>query len=300
MSSLRSFWLATRPFAFTASVGPALIGTLAALLQERVCLDLLGGALVLLGVASAHAGANLINDYFDYRNGVDRKEASSASGAIMRGLLAPREVLIEAIFAWAIAGACAAYFVATTGTLLLPLVLLGFLCGLAYTAGPWPLKYHAMGEAAVFASFGIGIGTGAYVVQTHHYSWVPVFYCLPAAFLVMAILHGNNLRDTQSDEAARIKTLALTLGARVSAIFYVALLAAAYGSLVLLVGVGRMDPLCLIALASLPLSLRLCRDVLGALRPGPNRLLLIDAATARLHAAFDLLLGLGMAAGLLL
>ncbi|MDP6381344.1 MAG: UbiA family prenyltransferase, partial [Phycisphaerae bacterium] len=53
-----------------------------------------------LGVVLLHAAGNLLNDYFDFRSGVDRKvegDEGRPGRVLVRGELAPKEVLLEAI-----------------------------------------------------------------------------------------------------------------------------------------------------------------------------------------------------------
>ena len=67
---IRVWWMATRPFSFTASVTPVALGAALAAWDGKFNLLIFG--LVLVGSVAIHAGTNLINDYYDwldYRNG---------------------------------------------------------------------------------------------------------------------------------------------------------------------------------------------------------------------------------------
>ncbi len=97
-----------------------------------------------------------------------------------------------------------------------------------YTAAPTEFKYRALGDLTVFLAFGVGITVGSYVVQTGALSWTPAVYGVPIALLIWAILHANNLRDIETDQRAKITTMAILLGPGRSRILYVALIGLAY------------------------------------------------------------------------
>ncbi|MBM3317322.1 MAG: prenyltransferase [Candidatus Eisenbacteria bacterium] len=313
MSRIPTWWMATRPFAFPASIMPALLGGVVALVHAGARLDALRFLLAALGAAAVHAGANLLNDYFDYRNGVDTAATRGASrGMLVSGRMTPREVLLEAFVCWGIAAALALYFVLAVGPLLLPLIAAGLVLGAGYTAAPLRWKYRALGDACVFLAFGVGVTLGAYAVQAGRLSWTPVWYSLPVGLLIWAILHANNLRDIATDRAARIRTLAMALGARGARGLYAALLAAAYLLTLGFVLGGVFKPGALLPWLSLPLAAGLLR---GALRAGatpeaapgagleagpPVALVTLDIRTAQLQMVFVALLVLGLLGSLVL
>jgi len=82
----------------------------------------------------------------------------------------------------------------------------------AYTLGRRPYGYRALGEVAVFLSFGLLGVCGNVYLQTHT---LPAAVLLPAAgsgLLAANVLHINNIRDLSSDWAAGKHTLANKLG----------------------------------------------------------------------------------------
>ena len=60
-----------------------------------------GPLLATFGLILTHMSVNSLNDYFDYRSGIDkvtnRTPFSGGSGMLKEGLLAPREVLLIGI-----------------------------------------------------------------------------------------------------------------------------------------------------------------------------------------------------------
>jgi len=296
MSRVKTYVLAARPWAFPASVIPALLGCAVAVTHGGVSLHWLHALIVAVVAACLQGAANLINDYYDFKSGVDRPGIDGASrGNLVTGILTPRQVLIEGLILWGVGALAAVYFVITVGPILLPLIAAGFVIGFGYTAAPSVWKYRALGELCVFAAFGVGLTLGSYVVQTGHYSWIPVAYSLPVAFLIAAILLGNNLRDIASDRDARIRTLAMQLGHRRGRFFYLSLLAAAYVFPVGMAATRAAVPSAMLPLASLPLALRTMRGVWPRIGQDEERagLIDLDLRTAQLQMVFGLLLIFG-------
>ncbi|MGD2127635.1 MAG: prenyltransferase, partial [Desulfobacteraceae bacterium] len=217
MSSISLWWRAVRPFAFTVSLIPPIMGGIIALIDNPgLDFNLFRFVLAGIGCMVAHAGANLLSDYFDYKARVDRQGTFGSSGLLVEKIMRPEQILRGGWIALVVAAAIGAYFIVVTpkGLFLLWLILIGAIFGVFYTAGPVQFKYRAFGDIAVFISFGPAMVLGAYYVQAHHFSWTPVLYALPVGLLVDAILHSNNLRDIQSDSVVDIKTVPILIGER--------------------------------------------------------------------------------------
>jgi len=201
----------------------------------------------------AHAGANLLSDYYDYKARVDREGTFGSSGLLVGKVMNPSQILRGAWIALIVAGAIGLYFILATPKriFLLWVILVGGIFGVFYTAGPVEFKYRALGDIAVFVSFGPAMVLGAYYVQAHHFSWGPVLYGIPIALLVDAILHSNNLGDIKNDSMVNIKTVPILIGEKWSKIMYYGLVLGAYILTVVLIAVGMLSIFSLLAFASL-------------------------------------------------
>jgi len=302
MNRMATYVLAARPWAFPASVVPVLLGCAVAITHAGAALHWPHALMTLFAAACLQGAANLVNDYFDFKSGVDRPGIDGASrGNLVTGRLTPRQVLVEGLILWGVGALFALYFLSAVGPILLPLIAAGFILGFGYTVAPTVWKYRALGELCVFAAFGVGLTLGSYVVQTGHYSWTPVAYSLPVAFLIAAILLGNNLRDIASDREAAIHTLAMELGPRRGRFFYLSLLAAAYLIPVVMAATRAAAPSAMLPLVSLPLARRTMRDVWPRAGSADERsgLIDLDLRTAQLQMVFGLLLILGTLAPVL-
>ena len=292
MSKVSIWWQASRPFSFTVSVLPPILGGVIARTENPgMKFDWPFFTLALIGCVIAHAGANLIADYFDFKKRVDREGTLGSSGVLVSNLMEPGKVFIGAIIAYIIASGIGIYIAASipNGGVLIWIILIGAVLGLFYTAEPFSFKYHALGDLAVFISFGPAMTLGAYFVQAHHLSWTPVLYAIPVAFLVDAVLHSNNLRDIKNDSMVNIKTVAIMIGERNSKFMYYGLVLSAYVSVVVLIVANGLPAISLITLLSLPIALKLIKRVNLKNSVPEQQFVMIDAATAQLHSVFSIL-----------
>ncbi|HZE18879.1 MAG TPA: 1,4-dihydroxy-2-naphthoate octaprenyltransferase, partial [Candidatus Angelobacter sp.] len=165
------------------------------------------------------------------------------------------------------------------------------LAGAAYTAGPWPLAYHGLGELFVFLFFGVVAVSGTYYVQARALSLDALLASIPVGSLSTAILVVNNVRDLEGDRDAGKRTLAVRMGRRATRLGYLVLLAAAYLTPLALLLAGRAAAWALLPFLTLPLALCEIRRVTHEEGARLNAALF---GTARLHVLFGLLLAAGL------
>src|SRR3989475_1224429 len=151
---LRVWWRAVRPFSFTASMTPVLVGSAVAFGETRFHPGLFAAAFI--ASVAIHAGANLINDYYDHVRGVDTPESIGPGGMIQRGLLTPRTVLRGALVLFALSAIVGLILVASRGWPILVIGALSAAAGYAYTGGRAPPGAARLGDAVVFFFFGGG------------------------------------------------------------------------------------------------------------------------------------------------
>ncbi len=292
---LQIWWPTIRPWSYTASVIPVLLGGSIAAYH-----DALDGWLLLLcivGSIAIQAGTNLVNEYADDRKGIDKVQVFGIGGAIQRGELQPWQVLLGGLLAFALGSAIGLYLVSVAGPFIFWLGVFSVLTGVVYTAGPFPLAYIGLGEIAVFLFMGPVIVSGSYYVQTRTLNPAVVLASLPVGFLVAAILHANNLRDLEIDRMFDKRTLATLLGRTGARFEYYILIGATYLSQALMVLAGIVPWHTLITLITLPASVQLMRIVATESEPGTLQPVL--RRTARLHMIFGSLFIAGWIAALL-
>lgn len=297
MHSARKWLVAARTFALPASTMPVVFGTAAAVTVGGAAFHPGLFAAALLAMVLLHTGANMLSDVTDFRKGLDR-EATPASGAVVRGYLSDKQVQRGAVLLLATGSVIGLWLASRVGWPLLWIGLAGVAIGVGYTLGP-ALKYRALGDLAVFLDFGILGALGAWTVQTGRLSWRPALWAVPMSLLVIGILHANNWRDIATDrERAGIHTVASLLGDRGSFVYYGALI---FGPFIIVtalaaIGIVRPDAACgmpwpaLLVWLALPLALKLWGQARRRASPvHPTDFVALDGATARLNLAFGLL-----------
>jgi 1,4-dihydroxy-2-naphthoate octaprenyltransferase len=240
-----------------------------------------------VGGICLHAATNLINDYYDVKSGVDTREVSTAQyrpHPLLEGKLSTKSVLKAAYLLYGTATIIGLFLAVTRGWHLLWIGLIGTLASLTYTAPPLKYKYSALGEISVFLMWGPLMVMGSYFVQRQAFSAGVFWISLPFGMLVALVLLANNIRDVSQDRSKGILTLPIVIGQRNGLRLYIALVVLAYLGIIGMSIAGPLYLWSLIVLLSLPLALRLLRQMM---RQVPID---ADAQTAQLDTAFGVLL----------
>jgi len=290
-SSKGKIWFrATRPFSFTASVIPCVVGAMTALLVEgRNPLWHLF-PFILVSSVLLHAATNLVSDYYDFIKGVDTKDSFGGSGVLTEGLLQPKQVFKMGILFFALAFLIGLPIIIARGELILVLGIVGILGGFFYTGWPIGYKYVALGNIFVFLLMGPLMVVGTFYALTGFYSADVLYISLPIGCLVAGILQANNLRDIIHDQKANIKTLASVAGGDFAKAEYLFLIITAYVIVIVLVALGILTPWSLLVLLSLPPAIKNMNRIKGVHLENTSKIAMLDVQTAQLHMKFGLLL----------
>lgn len=291
-ASWRAWWLAIRPKTLSAGAVPVLVGTACA--YQAGSVNWAAAAAAFTGALFIQIGANLANDVFDYKQGVDTIERVGPTRVVQAGLLSIRQVTVGMAIAFALATLAGTYLVSAAGAGVVAIGLLSILSAIAYTAGPYPLGYHGLGDVFVVVFFGFVAVVGTAWVAFGSVPTVSWIAAVPPGALSTAVLVVNNIRDRESDERTGKRTLAVTLGRRGAFFEYLGLIALAYAApcVIVLIGLGRT--FVLLPWATLPLAVAVARRVAvdeGAKLNGSL------VATARLLLFFGILFSIGLAQG---
>jgi 1,4-dihydroxy-2-naphthoate octaprenyltransferase len=257
---LKVWFLETRPQFLLLSVVLAFLGNCIAWYEFKE----FGGTfhlgyalLAFFGLLLCHISVNVLNDYFDYRSGIDlevkRTPFSGGSGILPATLLKPKQVLWLGLVSLLLAVPIGVYFVIARGWTLLPLLVVAAACTLLYT--PFLTKVGWPEWAP-----GVGLGAlpvlGTYFVQTTAYTIPAVIASIPSGILVHNLLLLNEFPDAEADRKAGRRTLPITMGKARAWMVYSVLTLLVY---LWIIGgvVARIMPIfCLIALLTLPLAIK--------------------------------------------
>jgi 1,4-dihydroxy-2-naphthoate octaprenyltransferase len=281
-------WAAgARPRTLPAAVAPVLVGTgaAAALHGFRP-----GPALLALVVALAlQVAVNYANDYSDGRRGTDADRVGPMR-LVGSGAATPRQVLVAACLAFAVAALAGLGLAALSSWWLVAVGAVCIVAAWTYTGGPIPYGYRALGELFVFVFFGPVAVVGTTYVQTRTLPGLALVVSVPVGLLIVAILVVNNLRDIEGDALVGKRTLAVLLGDRPTRLLFVGLFVVAFA---VVAAVGVVRPWALVGLLASPLAVPPSRTVLSGGK-GPA-LIGALAGTGVLTLVTGVLLGAGLA-----
>lgn len=283
---------AARPRTLVAAVVPVAVGS--ALAAAHGAFDA-GAAGVCLGFALlVQIGTNFANDYFDYVKGADTPQRAGPRRAVAAGLVAPGTMWRATVAVLAVAFLVGLLLVERGGWVLVPVGVVSIACALAYTGGPRPLAYVGLGDVFVFIFFGLVAVGATFFVQAGYFAPAALTCGAAVGLLAANILVANNYRDLEADERANKRTLVVRLGRRFAVWQYALSNAVAFcaPAALLLAGFG---PPVLLPLLLAPWAAVLTRLLARSQEPVEQIALL--GATARLLAAFGLLLCAGLLLG---
>ncbi|XP_052795278.1 ubiA prenyltransferase domain-containing protein 1-like [Mya arenaria] len=223
----KRYLVALRPWSFTASFTPVALGS--ALAYKAVGhFSISIFLLTLITALSVHAAGNIVNTYFDYQRGIDTK--SSDDRTLVDRILTPEDIQWLGMVLYSI-GIIGFLCLCVISSAEMEHIALIFFCGLSgsflYTGG-LGLKYMALGDVIIFFTFGPVSVMFSFLTQAGEISAVTLLYAVPLALNIIAILHANNTRDTESDRKAKIVTTAILLGWTGSYVLFIFLLFVPY------------------------------------------------------------------------
>ncbi len=249
--------------------------------------------LMCLGVMALNAMANILNDLFDYRHGVDKADDPAVirrKHPLITGASSQKELAIASVTLFAFASSCGFVLGAYRGYEIIALGLIGALAALVYTAGRRSFKSMGLGELAVFMTYGPIMTSAAAFVQSGSFSMSVLYASVPVGIAIAAILLANNVRDIVADSTAGIRTIASRLGASRAKELLKASLASTYAFVGLFATFGLLPITSLFVFITAPYCAKIAREITGDRVP-PNSAEL----ASRFAIFFGFILAMGMA-----
>ena len=294
--TLKEWFMVTRPWGYALSILPAALAVAYVFFENSITpLDVNWwyGILAVIASPILQAGGNMMSDYYDYKNNVDRKETYGSSRMLVNKQFEPREVYWFSISMMVIGNIIGIYLLLNTSWHLLWIGLAGIIGSYFY----FFMKYRALGDLNIFIIYGQLISLGTYLVMTNALSWKMLLVAAAPGFLIVNVLHANNTRDIKHDSVAKIKTAAMLLGIKGSIIYYTVFTYGAYLLIGLCVVFGIQHWATLIIFISFPMALKLIKQMRTADKEKPENIQRLDEGTAQLVMVYMLLLVIGNFAG---
>lgn len=208
--SLKVWIEAMRLRTLPASISGVLAGVAVAL--QRGHFDWLPALLCLFFALAAQIGSNFANEYYDYRDGLDKPGREGFRRGVTEGDITPLAMHRATAIAFGIAALIGCSLIYWGGWWLVLAGIFIFIGALSYSAGPFPLSRNAMGEIAVVIFYGLIPVGFTFYLQTGYFSYDDFAAGLAVGLMSANILIVNNYRDHDDDKAVNKLTTAVVFG----------------------------------------------------------------------------------------
>jgi 1,4-dihydroxy-2-naphthoate octaprenyltransferase len=228
---------------------------------QRQELDVIHAAITMGGVIALHASVDLLNDYWDYKRGIDsitkKTEFSGGTGVLPEGLLKPSRVYWAGVTFLALGSAAGVYFVVSYGWLIAAILAFAVLSIYFYST-----KIVDSGLGEVFVGIkGTTIVLGTAYIQTQTILLQDVAAGIIVGTLSAFVLYITSFPDHDADKQKGRRTLVIVLGKQKAASLFWVFPLIVYVIIFGGVAIGWFSLFCLIALATLPLAVRASRRI---------------------------------------
>jgi len=212
--------------------------------------------LTFAGVMALHASVDLLNDYWDFKRGIDtatkRTKMSGGTGVLPEGLLSPKSVYVAGIVSLIIGSVIGIYFVILDGIIIA--AILGFAIVSIYF---YSTKIVDSGLAEFFVAVkGAMIVLGTFFIQSDQITLEPILGGIVVGTLSSLVLFIASFPDHDADKSKGRKTLVIVLGKQKATIFFWAFPVISYSVIVFGVVFEVFPMLSLITFASIPLMVQ--------------------------------------------
>lgn len=238
-----------------------MLGTSAALYHGHY--NLLHMFLALFGLVAFHISVNTLNDYHDFKSGIDlntrRTPFSGGSGLLPLGKVSPEMAHYMGLISLGIGCLIGIYFTLAIGWQFLPILILGIIA--VYLYNPLFSKLMA-GE--IFAGLGLGLlpVLGVFLVITGKITPLAFFAGFPPFFLTFNLLFLNEFPDLEADRLGGRRHLVIFLGKKRAGILYLITTLITYVCIILGIVLGVLPIWTLLALLTIPIAIKAIKGAL--------------------------------------
>ena len=256
LSLMISVWLRVIRVRFLlASIIAVSVG-LALHWSQTGSIDYLDVLLTFAGVLALHASVDLLNDYWDFKRGIDTKttrtKMSGGTGVLPEGLLKPSSVYRAGVLFLIIGSLIGSYFVITNGILIA--IILGFAILSIYFYST-KIVDSGLGEFFV-AVKGSMIVIGTFFIQSGEVTVESILAGIVIGTLSSLVLFIASFPDHDADKSKGRKTLVIIVGKEKAVKLFWLFPLVSYVVILIGVSVNLFPVLSLISLLSFPLMIK--------------------------------------------
>ena len=251
-----SVWLRVIRVRFLLASVIAVMTGLALNWSQNGSIEYFDALLTFAGVMALHASVDLLNDYWDFKRGIDTKttrtKMSGGTGVLPEGLLKPSSVYRAGVFFLVLGAVIGSYFVLTYGILIA--IILGFAILSIYFYST-KIVDSGLGEFFV-AVKGSMIVIGTFYIQSGEINIESILAGIVIGTLSSLVLFIASFPDHDADKSKGRKTLVITVGKEKARKLFWIFPLFAYGVIVIGVVLNYLPVLTLISLVSFPLIIK--------------------------------------------
>ncbi len=212
--------------------------------------------LTFAGVMALHASVDLLNDFWDFKRGIDtntpKTKMSGGTGVLPEGLLKPSSVYRAGIAFLIIGSTIGSYFVITDGILIA--IILGFAILSIYFYST-KIVDSGLGEFFVGVK-GSMIVLGTFFIQSGQLTLESVLAGVVVGSLSSLVLFIASFPDHDADKSKGRKTLVIAVGKEKASKLFWIFPFVSYGTIISGVCLNLFPLITLITLVSLPLMVK--------------------------------------------
>ncbi|MFT6916744.1 MAG: 1,4-dihydroxy-2-naphthoate octaprenyltransferase [Motiliproteus sp.] len=229
---------------------------LSVVIVDHIKVDVYLLVLTLLGAVLAHICVNTLNEYYDFKTGLDfrtkRTKFSGGSGALPQNPEMAFTVLIVGVLSFIGTFIIGLFFVWTFGPGVIPIGVAGLVLVVVYT--PWITKIPSLCLIGPGIGFGFLIVPGSYFSMTGEYSLSSWLVGIIPFFLVNNLLLLNQYPDIEADRKVGRNNILTAYGTTIGNITYGSFVTMTMVVIIFFVFDGFLPTLSLIALLPMPLA----------------------------------------------
>jgi len=218
--------------------------------------EIFDAALTFAGVMALHASVDLLNDFWDFKRGIDTKttrtKMSGGTGVLPEGLLKPSSVYRAGIAFLIIGTVIGGYFVITDGIIIA--IILGFAIMSIYFYST-KIVDSGLGEFFV-AVKGSMIVIGTFFIQSGEITFESILAGIVVGSLSSLVLFIASFPDHDADKSKGRKTLVIALGKHKAAKCFWIFPLVSYLAIIIGVSANLFPVSSLISFFSIPLMIK--------------------------------------------
>ena len=214
-------WIeAMRPRTLPVSIAGVLGGTACACYHHGF--SVLPFLICLFFALIAQIVSNFANEYYDFKNGLDKKGREGYRRGVTEGDISPKAMKRATFILLIIDALLGGSLIIWGGWWLIAVGAAVFIFALAYSTGPWPLSHHGFGDVAVVIFFGLVPVVFTEYVQTRIFptDYTTWFTAIAIGLMAANVLIVNNYRDVEEDSEVNKNTTVVIFGKRIMAGVY--------------------------------------------------------------------------------